>query len=502
MTYLRLRIDMTKLLRNASLALLGAALFFTTSLAQTAPDSAPPGPQEKSQTRTRRAASAAETTAKKAPKPSNKPADKESDESAPRPVPDTEAAKSNAGSVVEDAPAKGETTQDENTQAAEVDPITVLRDQIDAEENATEKSRLQMKLVELLSASGDREKALLELRQMSAEERFDPVGFYNIGNAMARLGDASGAIGAYRKAIDQRKGRHSRALNNLGVVLMRQGRWDEAQEALLNALRLENFRYAEVSYNLGRLYSSRGEHDLADREWRRALAVNPEHSAAAQALAAGRPEGRITVAAAPRRTVKTPDSSRPERVATTASRPPRVAKPVAAGKGLSVDHETYAFLQRARNASERDRIEEAVTNYRRVITRMGGYFAPANLELSYALINSKKFDEAMVVLLPVAERDGSRYPISYYHLARLYEACGELKLAEENFSRAAGLYRQDNSQFLLDVSRVREKLGDYEGALVVFEEYLATAENRNLKLEGSTERLAFLKQKVASAECK
>jgi len=492
---------MTKLLRNASLALVGAALFFTTSLAQTAPDSAPSGP-EKSQTRTRRAASATETTAKRAPKPTNKLADKESDESARRPGPETEAAKSNKSSVVEEAPAKGETTQDDNTQAAEVDPITALRDQIDAEENAAEKSRLQMKLVELLSASGDGEKALLELRQMSAEDRFDPVGFYNIGNGMARLGDAGGAIATYRKAIDQRKGRYSRALNNLGVVLMRQGRWDEAHEALLKALRLENFRYAEASYNLGRLYSSRGEHDLAAREWRRALAVNPEHSAAAQALAAVRPEGRITVAAAPRRTVKASDRSRPESVATKTARPFKAAKPAGASKGLSVDPETYAFLQRARNASERDRPEEAVTNYRRVITRMGGYFAPANLELSYALINSKKFDEAMIVLLPVAERDGSRYPISYYHLARLYEARGELKLAEENFSRAAALYRQDNSQFLLDVSRVREKLGDYEGALVVFEEYLATAENRNRKLEGSAERLAFLKQRVASAEPK
>ena len=38
---------------------------------------------------------------------------------------------------------------------------------------------------------------------------------------------------------------------------------------------LENFRYAEASYNLGRLYSARGESDMAVREWRRALSIDP-----------------------------------------------------------------------------------------------------------------------------------------------------------------------------------------------------------------------------------
>jgi hypothetical protein len=35
--------------------------------------------------------------------------------------------------------------------------------------------------------------------------------------------------------------------------------------------------------------------DLAVREWRRALAVDPQHSAAAQSLAGAGIEGRITV---------------------------------------------------------------------------------------------------------------------------------------------------------------------------------------------------------------
>src|ERR1044071_391412 len=70
----------------------------------------------------------------------------------------------------------------------------------------------------------------------------DPIGFYNLANGLARLGHNEAAIAAYRKAITQRKGFYSRALNNLGVVLLRTGRWDEAQESLLSALRLEKFR--------------------------------------------------------------------------------------------------------------------------------------------------------------------------------------------------------------------------------------------------------------------
>ncbi len=48
----------------------------------------------------------------------------------------------------------------------------------------------------------------------------------------------------------------------------------------MSALKIENFRYAEASYNLGRLYAARGQSDLAVREWRRALLVDPKHDAA------------------------------------------------------------------------------------------------------------------------------------------------------------------------------------------------------------------------------
>lgn len=309
---------------------------------------------------------------------------------------------------------------------------------------------------------------------------FDPVGFYNLGNGLARLGHNEAAIAAYRKAITQRKGFYSRALNNLGVVLLRTGRWDEAQEALVSALRLENFHYAEASYNLGRVYAARGQNDLAAREWRRVLAIDPQHEAAKQALANGGNEERIVVAAAP-----------PAKAAKTVSTVNKA--PVLASKTLTIDQASYDLLQKARSEVERGKTIQAVEDFQRLLRRQNGYFPPANLELSYALLSLKRYDEAQTNLLEVSKRDGARYPISYFHLARLYERNGDLKLAEAAFAQVA----PTNSQFLLDLSRVREKLGDYKGSLDAMERYLKLVQDQGQRPVWSEERLADLRTKAA-----
>ncbi|HEX6730668.1 MAG TPA: tetratricopeptide repeat protein, partial [Pyrinomonadaceae bacterium] len=351
-----------------------------------------------------------------------------------------------------------QTTPAETTTATATasDPMTTLRDEIDAASTPQERIRLQLKLADMLLANGKRTEAVAELRSITAVEVFDPQGFYNTGNALARLGDTNEAVNAYKKAIEQRKGRYSRALNNLGVVLMRVGRWDESQDAFLDALKVEGFRYAEASYNLGRLYASRGQTDLAIREWRRALAIDPEHKAAAQFLAHAGTDDKITVETPlPARTVARNSNNRtaispatplpaPEKPAKTKGAPSAIST-----KPFALDPISFGFLQKARSASERGNALEAIANYQRVISRQSGYFAPANLEMSYLLIGLKRNDEALANLLQVANRDGSRYPISHFHLGRLYEIKGELKLAEASYAHTVAAYSQ-NSQFLLD----------------------------------------------------
>jgi tetratricopeptide (TPR) repeat protein len=361
------------------------------------------------------------------------------------------------------------------------DPVTVLRDEITAASSPADRHRLQLKLADLLMTTGQKSEALAELNSIAKSTDFDPIGFYNLGNFFARLGDSEAAISAYRTAIEQRNDHYSRAYNNMGVVLLRLGRWDEAQHALLAALRIENFRYAEASYNLGRVYSAKGQNDLARREWRRALVVNPKHDAAARALTSMGAEGKITV---------TPNGQ-PVKEKTT--------RPAAApeAKSLTLDQASFDYLQRARNASERGKLLEAVDNYRRVLNRQDGYFAPANLELSYTLLSLKRYDEALAHLLEVSKRDGARYPISYFHLARLYELRGDLKLAEAAFLQAVTTYVPTNGQFLLDLSRVREKLGDFKGSLDAMERYLKLMQDDGQAPAWSNKRLAELRTKAS-----
>jgi tetratricopeptide (TPR) repeat protein len=356
--------------------------------------------------------------------------------------------------------------------------------------------REQLIVVEQMVAQGLKKEALAELRSLAAEDRFDPQGFYNVANAFARLDATDDAIHTYRKAINQRNGKYSRASNNLGVVLLRQGFWDQAYEAFVQALRVENFHYAEASYNLGRLYAARGEMDLAVREWRRAVKVDPKHYEAARALSGASSTSRSTpeptVAPQP---ISSPAASvrtqTPARTETTSARTPSTAS-------FTLDTESHELLQRARTDHEHGRYEQAVNGFRRVIARNGGFFGPANLELSYSLIELRRNDEAIAELQRVAEKDGARFPISYYHLARLYEQRGDLQAAELNYLRATQSYKTENAQFLLNLSTVRDKRGDFAGALVAMENYVKRKEQLGQRPDWADARLKELREKAAA----
>jgi tetratricopeptide (TPR) repeat protein len=415
--------------------------------------------------------------------------------------------------------AKSETKGEAKDEGKGTDRLSILRAQIDDAKDERERARLRRMLVDYLVSLDQKHEAVAELRSMMREERFDPVGFYNIGNALVRLDDANTAIDAYRKAISQRHGNYSRALNNLGVVLLRQGRWDEAQEALTGALRLENYHYAEASYNLGRLYAARGEADLAIVEWRRTLSLQPDHSDAALALAHayasdGSPQrglqvlDQFTERSGPGNAVTSARQQISKEASTieadrtnikVANRAATEAKSESAVSPLSVDAETYELLQRARAAREGERFEEAVGFYRRVLEAHDGFFPPANLEMSYALINLKRTDEAIAALNALTTKDGAHYPVAYYHLARLYEAQGRLNLAEQNYNQALAVYGNTNPQLLLDLSRIREQSGNIAGALAALESYLRANERDGRTPDWANAQLARLRRKLQAA---
>ncbi|MFN2511761.1 MAG: tetratricopeptide repeat protein [Pyrinomonadaceae bacterium] len=307
-----------------SLRLLVVTLIFTASVPLVSGQTSNSSPQAKAKP-ARSLQAKAEPASSPQPSPSPEATitrTRRADQHLPEPKPDE------STSTAVDEPVSDDST-------APKSEIAALREEINTATNETERGSLQLKLVGNLIAAGQKQEAIAELKAMSEEERFDPQGFYNIANAQVRLGEWEGAIKSYRKAIEQRKGRYSRASNNLGVVLMREGHWDEAYEAFMSALRQESFRYAEASFNLGRLYSARGENDLAVREWRRAVAVDPEHEAAAKALSNTLGAGRIAVTSRANRSVISTPSRRTAEP--TATRPPAsvgasTPAPVAASK--------------------------------------------------------------------------------------------------------------------------------------------------------------------------
>lgn len=405
-----------------------------------------------------------------------------------------------------------------------------LRAEIKETKSGAERTRLQRALVERLVELKREPEALDALRLMIHEDRYDPPFFFNTGNALARLGDASAAEDAYRKAIQQRRGNYARALNNLGVILIRQGHWDEAQETFAAALMQENYAYAEASYNLGRLHLLRGEADLAMREWTRTLRLEPAHAEAAVALARAYAEdgdtnrGISVLDNFVARSTRAGDGGIPREIAEARSelvaavgvsedtdanakpggREGAGLRPVSSNanfRGREIDRATYKLLQTARARREQGGYEESVKHYREVLARSpAGYFAPANLELGGVLINLARDEEAIAALLPLAERDGARYPVAYYYLGRLYERQGELARATGHFTRAAELYGDTNPQVLLDLSRTREKLNDAAGALDAMNTYAASIARQGTVPAWVAERQAKLKQKISATQ--
>jgi tetratricopeptide (TPR) repeat protein len=173
--------------------------------------------------------------------------------------------------------------------------------------------------------------------------------------------------------------------------------------------------------------------------------------------------------------------------------------PRKSARTFAVDPQTYELLQSARSAGEAGKYEEAVRRYRSVLSHSGGYLPPANLELGSALINLKRDDEAAAVLTPVTERDDARYPVAHYHLARLYERRGQLELAARQYERAAELYGDTAPQMLFDVSRLREKLNDAQGALNAMEAYVASLSRQGSVPDWATTRVNTLREKAKAS---
>lgn len=164
-----------------------------------------------------------------------------------------------------------------------------------------------------LMAQGTPEEARHILEDVAKRYPHDPRPFESLGIIYADAGDYEAAVTALRKALAEAED-HVATRNNLGFVLMGMGRCDEAVEELQLVLEADgtNARYrnnlafalvckgdgqralklfrstgpeADARYNMGIAYERLGKFPSAILQYREAIAADPEHVAAREALA-------------------------------------------------------------------------------------------------------------------------------------------------------------------------------------------------------------------------
>lgn len=126
------------------------------------------------------------------------------------------------------------------------------------------------------TAADAREAASLLERAVAAEP--GKAGWRaDLGDALAASGRPGDAARAYESALERDPGL-GRALNNLGLLLLRQGRVDAARVRFVAALGTD--AAAEAQHNLGLLASRAGRAPEAERRFREAVRLDPGLGAA------------------------------------------------------------------------------------------------------------------------------------------------------------------------------------------------------------------------------
>jgi tetratricopeptide (TPR) repeat protein len=108
------------------------------------------------------------------------------------------------------------------------------------------------------------------------EQFVDDSSFWRAGNEHLRANDLVAAVRAYEKALELNPD-NAKAHNNLGNVLRRQGKPDEALTHFSRAVAIDP-DYADGHNNLGLMLAGHGRLEEAVRHYERALEVEPNYA--------------------------------------------------------------------------------------------------------------------------------------------------------------------------------------------------------------------------------
>jgi tetratricopeptide (TPR) repeat protein len=138
----------------------------------------------------------------------------------------------------------------------------------------TPEQRLYVAIATARSSGNSRAAALNLAAAIVAANPVTPEPYIELGDARRVVGDANGAVAAYRQALD-RGNREGRVYVAAGELLIQMGRTDEAMQLLESALR-EGSRDVSVRNTLAVLYGGRNRFLDALRLLEEALQLKPD----------------------------------------------------------------------------------------------------------------------------------------------------------------------------------------------------------------------------------
>jgi tetratricopeptide (TPR) repeat protein len=125
-------------------------------------------------------------------------------------------------------------------------------------------------------AEGKLPKAVASFEQAVRDDPPNARYHYALGNALIRMGKFEDAIPPLRQAVELNP-RLSDAYNDLAACYIQQQKWDQAIEALRRALANPQYLTPDRAYlNLGNVYFSRGQYDLAEEQFRKVVDIVPQ----------------------------------------------------------------------------------------------------------------------------------------------------------------------------------------------------------------------------------
>lgn len=145
--------------------------------------------------------------------------------------------------------------------------------------NEDEGQRLIRRAEELRALQTD----ITQLERMVRNNPDDPYVHAGLGSALRKVGRYNDAMHAYRVALHQQPG-NLEFQNNVAVLHLLRGE-DEAAVARFRHILAQDSTYVDVWINLGILHAKSGREEAAREAWQQALTYAPDHPAARAYLA-------------------------------------------------------------------------------------------------------------------------------------------------------------------------------------------------------------------------